>query len=84
METIGAFDAKTRLSELLVRAARAARGESIVITKQGKAMARLVPENSQLQDRAVAAAKLLRGFRGEMKDLSVERIRAARHDGHRF
>jgi prevent-host-death family protein len=37
---VGSFEAKTHLSELLDRASR---GESIVITKRGKAVAMLVP-----------------------------------------
>ena len=43
MTTVGAFEAKTHLSELLDRVAR---GEEIVITKHGKAVARLVPETA--------------------------------------
>ncbi len=43
MRTVGAFEAKTHLSELLDRVAR---GEEIVITKHGKAVARLVPETA--------------------------------------
>jgi len=37
---VGSFEAKTHLSELLDRASR---GERIVITKRGKAVAMLVP-----------------------------------------
>lgn len=40
MTEIGAFAAKTRLSELL---ARAESGEEIVITKRGRPVAKLVP-----------------------------------------
>ena len=40
MDTIGIFDAKNRLSELVERAAR---GEEIVITRRGEQVARLVP-----------------------------------------
>lgn len=40
MKTYGAFEAKNRLSELL---ARVERGEEIVITRHGHAVARLVP-----------------------------------------
>jgi prevent-host-death family protein len=39
--SIGAYDAKTRLSELLDRVEK---GEQIVITRHGKPVARLVPE----------------------------------------
>jgi prevent-host-death family protein len=40
MDTIGSFDAKTHLPELLRRVEQ---GESITITKHGKPVARLVP-----------------------------------------
>lgn len=43
MQTIGAFEAKTHLSALLDRVAA---GEEIVITKRGKPVARLVPDDS--------------------------------------
>ncbi len=39
METVGAFEAKTHLSELLERVAR---GEEFTITKHGKPVARLI------------------------------------------
>ena len=40
MNSVGAFEAKTKLSELLDRVER---GEEIVITRRGKPAARLVP-----------------------------------------
>jgi prevent-host-death family protein len=40
MDTIGAFEAKTHLSALLERVEH---GESIIITRHGKPIARLVP-----------------------------------------
>lgn len=40
MTTVGIFEAKNRLSELVERAAR---GEEIVITRRGEQVARLVP-----------------------------------------
>jgi len=40
MTTVGIFEAKNRLSELVERAAR---GEEIVITRRGEPVARLVP-----------------------------------------
>lgn len=40
MESIGLFEAKTHLSELV---ARAERGEEVVITRHSKAVAKLVP-----------------------------------------
>jgi prevent-host-death family protein len=43
--TVGAFDAKTHLSELLDRAEK---GETITITRHGKPVARLVPANDEV------------------------------------
>ena len=40
MTTVGIFEAKNRLSELVERAAR---GEEIVITRRGEQVARLLP-----------------------------------------
>jgi prevent-host-death family protein len=52
--TIGAHEAKTKLSELI---ARAERGESFVITKNGRPVARLVPAEEQEQEQARQAAE---------------------------
>ncbi len=41
--TVGLFDAKTRLSELVEQVANG--GDDILITRRGKAVARLVPIN---------------------------------------
>lgn len=40
METVGLFEAKTHLSELI---ARAERGEEVVITRHNKPVAKIVP-----------------------------------------
>jgi prevent-host-death family protein len=60
MLTVGAFKAKTHLSSLLDRVAQ---GEEIVITRHGKAVARLVPDigaDRTRVDDAVSAIKTLR------------------------
>ena len=59
MQEIGAFEAKNKLAALLDRVER---GEEIVITRHGKAVARLVPNVGGI-DRSQAEA-------------AVERIRA--------
>jgi prevent-host-death family protein len=43
MTTVGIFEAKNRLSELVDRAAR---GEEIVITRRGEQVARLMPPHA--------------------------------------
>lgn len=49
METVGLFEAKTHLSELI---ARAERGEEVVITRHNKPVARLVPVQRQTRSRS--------------------------------
>lgn len=61
MITVGAFEAKTKLSELLDRVER---GEEIVITRHGKTVARMVPESqrdteAERKAREAKAAKIL-------------------------
>ncbi|HKW84422.1 MAG TPA: type II toxin-antitoxin system prevent-host-death family antitoxin [Burkholderiaceae bacterium] len=63
MTTIGIFEAKNRLSELVERAAR---GEEIVISRRGKQVARLLPldaPDSHAAARARALAQRIRRSR---------------------
>ena len=60
MESIGLFEAKTHLSELI---ARAERGEEVVITRHNKPVARLVPMQAssagvKLERRRAALAEI--------------------------
>lgn len=50
METVGLFEAKTHLSELV---ARAEQGEEVIITRHNKPVAKLVPVGDQARDRDV-------------------------------
>jgi len=82
--TIGAYDAKARLSELLDRVER---GQHIVITRHGKPVARLVP-NLELDRTAArdAVARLVAlGERLARRgvNLSDAEIRALREEGRR-
>jgi len=52
MRTVGAYEAKTHLSELLEEVAR---GESITITKHGVPVARLVPTTETSRADAIKA-----------------------------
>ena len=82
MESIAAFDAKTRLSELLERAAK---GETFEITKHGRPVGKLGPPDSLRDPKVVAeAVKRLKTYRGALKGMSREDLLALTHDGHRF
>lgn len=61
MTTVGIFEAKNRLSELVERAAR---GEEIVITRRGEQVARLMPPRApDALGEAHALAKRIRRSR---------------------
>ncbi len=82
METIGAFDAKTRLSELLDRAAR---GETFQITKHGRAVGKIVPPDSPRDPKTIGESlRRLSTFRGALSGLGREEFLSLKHEGHRF
>ncbi len=69
---MGLFDAKTRLSELVEQVASG--GDDIVITRRGKAVARLVPvDDSSAVERALAlllaARESSKAGPGSLRDL---------------
>lgn len=59
MQTVGAFEAKAKIAELLDRVAA---GESVLITRRGAAAALLVPPDAAHHDRlrAMEAVRTLR------------------------
>lgn len=82
MESIAAFDAKTRLSELLDRAAK---GEVFEITKHGRPVGKLGPPDTARNPEVIAeAVRRLRNFRGALKGMSRRDMASLKHDGHRF
>lgn len=82
VESIAAFDAKTRLSELLDRAAN---GETFEITKHGRPVGKLGPPDSTRDPKVLAeAVKRLKNYRGAIKGMSRDDLVALKHQGHRF
>lgn len=63
MIEVGSFEAKTHLSALLEKVDR---GEEVLITKRGKAIARLVPASGLDQARTQQAITKLRELRKEV------------------
>lgn len=81
--TVGSFEAKTHLAQLLERAER---GEEIVITRRGKPVARLVPAQPGHDAAAArAAAESLRALAREMAPGEFDRDewRGYRDEGRR-
>jgi prevent-host-death family protein len=80
MTTVSAYEAKTHLPRLL-RAVE--RGESIVITRHGKPVARLVPFIEQRPDLAEVILRMKRA-RARRPHVPLDELLAARHEGHKY
>ncbi len=55
MTTVGSFEAKTKLAELLDKVEA---GETVTITRRGKAVARLVPVSAEVDEAERARRRL--------------------------
>jgi prevent-host-death family protein len=58
--TVGAYEAKTKFSELI---ARAEKGESFVVTKNGRPVARIAPPADYDREQARKAVAAMQAFR---------------------
>lgn len=68
-KTVGAFEAKTHFSALLERAER---GEEIVITRRGKAVAKIVPVKKRIDP--AETRKVLARMRKRAKTTGIKRF----------
>lgn len=81
MREVQASEAKARLPQLLDEVEH---GETIIVTRHGRPIARIVPESDCRQaeiDQAIESIKALRKRTGK---ISVEDLLSARHEGHRY
>jgi len=80
METVGAFAAKTHLSDLLERVER---GERFTITRHGKPVAQLIPVNQRDPAAVQDAIARLKAFR-EGHTLGGISVRELIQEGRRY
>jgi prevent-host-death family protein len=81
MESVGSFEAKTHLPQLLERVAR---GEEFTITKHGKPVARLVPTSATKPKPDIrAAVEAMKEFR-KGRALGGLSVRELIEEGRRF
>lgn len=81
MREVQSSDAKTHLTQLLTDVER---GETIVITRHGRPIARLVPELDQRAEAIQRTMDQIRALRATVPAISLSEILAARHEGHRY
>jgi prevent-host-death family protein len=81
MREVQSSDAKAHLPQLLDDVER---GETIIITRHGRAIARLVPEAERRREEVAKALAELEEFRKTMPRLTLDEILSARHEGHKY
>ena len=81
MREIQASDAKARLSQLLDEVER---GETIVITRHGRAIARIIPEADRRRREIEEALADIRELRKHTGEVSLDELLAWRHEGHKY
>jgi len=80
MREVQASEAKAHLPSLLDAVER---GETIIITRHGKPIARIVPEADRRQAELDRVMAEIEEFRQTMPRIPLEELLAARHEGHK-
>lgn len=80
MRQVQASDAKIHLPQLLDEVEA---GETLVITRHGRPIARIVPEPAQRQQEIDRAIRAIRSLRTRTGKITVEELLSARDEGRR-
>lgn len=80
MREIQASEAKTHLPKLLDEVER---GETLIITRHGRAIARIVPEVDRQQAEVDKAIESILNLRKRTGSITIEEILSARDEGRR-
>jgi prevent-host-death family protein len=81
MREIQAANAKTHLPQLLDAVER---GETIVITRHGRPVARLIPDTGNRAALTAQAIDRIKALRSRTERITTEELLSARHEGHRY
>jgi len=81
MREVQAANAKTHLSQLLDAVER---GETIVITRHGRPIARLIPDTGNRAALAAQAIDRIKGLSSRRERITVDELLSARQEGRRF
>jgi prevent-host-death family protein len=81
MREVQASEAKTHLPQLLDEVER---GETIVITRHGKPIARLVPDADRRRAEIEQAIEGIKELRKRTGKVTLQEILDARHEGHKY
>lgn len=80
MRQVQAAKARTQLPRLLDAVER---GETIVITRHGRPVARLIPDMGSRTARAARAIDCIKALHSRKHRIAIDELLSARHEGHR-
>lgn len=81
MREIQASEAKAHLPQLLDDVER---GETLIITRHGRAIARIVPEVDRRREEIAKAIANIKELRKRTGKITFEELRSARDEGRRY
>jgi prevent-host-death family protein len=81
LRRITASDAKARLLQILDDIER---GEAVIITRHGRAIARLVPEADTRRAEIEQAVKTIKELQRRTGRIKIEELLSSRHEGHKY
>ena len=81
MREIQASEAKTHLPQLLDDVER---GETLIITRHGRPIARIVPEVNRRQEEIDSALESIAALRKQNGKITFEELRSAREEGRKY
>ena len=81
MREIQASEAKTHLPQLLDDVGR---GETLIITRHARAIARIVPEVNRRQEEIDSALESIAALRKQNGKITFEELRSAREEGRKY
>jgi prevent-host-death family protein len=78
---VQASEAKTHLLRILDEVER---GDTIIITRHGRPVARLIPEEERRQEEIDQAIESIRALGRRTGRISLKELLASRHEGHKY
>jgi prevent-host-death family protein len=81
MREVQSSEAKAHLPQLLDAVEH---GETIIITRHGRAIARIVPEAQRRQEEIDRAIESIKGLRQRTGKITADELLSARHEGHKY
>lgn len=81
MREVQASEAKTHLPQLLDDVEH---GETIIITRHGRPIARLVPDQAARQAAYTKSVEAIKELRKRVGKIPLQELLDARHEGHKY